>query len=68
MHITFFGIVWILILGCSFFIPIKYLGRMLIITGIFQASSVVNIGDKGIYAMIIADAVFIFTITFLVVV
>lgn len=64
MHITVFGIVWILILGCSFFIPIKYLGRMLIITGIFQASSVINIGDKGIYAMIIADAVFIFRSAF----
>lgn len=64
MHITAFGIVWILILGISFFMPIQYLGRMLIITGIFQASSVVNIGDKGIYAMIIADAVFIFRAAF----
>lgn len=59
MSITLFGVISILILAICFFLPLRYSLRLVIISAIFQASSVFDIGDKGIYLLLIAEGVFI---------
>ena len=61
MHITVFGVVWILFMLIDFIIfPVKVSAQILIISGIFQASAIAIIGGTGIPVFLFTSIYFVF--------
>jgi hypothetical protein len=61
---TLFGIIWIFILIFILFKPTQYLLAALIFSSIFQATSVVNIGGRGIQPFFFTEIFFILKFLF----
>lgn len=59
MEVTLFGVIWFFLLLVGFFRPISWMVFLLILSGVFQATAVINLTDKGFSPFLFSQICFI---------
>tara|TARA_B100000929_G_scaffold188682_1_gene149409 strand:+ start:8599 stop:9912 length:1314 start_codon:yes stop_codon:yes gene_type:complete len=63
---TAFGSFWIVICICTFFLPLRYLGALLICSCIFQSAGVIDLGEgRTVFPILITEGILFIRVFFL---